>query len=175
MQEIHRNFYFLTILFRLYCSVRLAEAKMNWIFYNANMPKNILNFCTLFLLTQLTMNIIWLLFFLLIQWNPIKIKMRLLVFIFISNILWELDGTVTYYDLILYAPKETSKVVHKMLFFILNLLSFALRLPITYLCSKHKKGPMGWYCIGLCPGIHSSVSDRIFAPWVINISWLVWK
>lgn len=30
--------------------------------------------------------------------------MRLLVFIFISNILWELDGTVTYYDLILYAP-----------------------------------------------------------------------
>lgn len=140
MQEIHRNFYFLTILFRLYCSVRLAEAKMNWIFYNANMPKNILNFCTLFLLTQLTMSIMAS-FFLLIQWNPIKIKMRLLVFIFISNILWELDGTVTYYDLILYAPKETSKVVHKMLFFILNLLSFALRLPITYLYQNIKKVP----------------------------------
>lgn len=175
MQEIHRNFYFLTILFRLYCSVRLAEAKMNWIFYNANMPKKYIEFLYLVPFNTIDNEYYGFFFFLLIQWNPIKIKMRLLVFIFISNILWELDGTVTYYDLILYAPKETSKVVHKMLFFILNLLSFALWLPITYLCSKHKKGPMGWYCIGLCPGIHSSVSDRIFAPWVINISWLVWK
>lgn len=70
-----------TILFisSLSCSdyiVQLDWLRPKWTEYFTMQicQKNILNFSTLFILTQLTMNIM--LLFFLIQWNPIKIKMK---------------------------------------------------------------------------------------------------